>query len=311
MILILSSILDFSTDRVCLELKDQGHSFVRLNREQFSEYELALEPFPAKLNIRGNGVDVEIDETLQSVYFRQPIFLRNTPGRVLSIHEQLERSQWHAFQRSLSVFRGARWMNHPQNSYLAEVKPYQLALATDLGFLIPRTVVTNSGSAADFSTDTLVVLKPLDTVLLREDDDILFAYTSIMERSKVRDLDFHSAPVLLQEPLVDKVDIRVTVVGSRMWAVKILKNGQGIEGDWRRTPKEVLEYEDFVLPKKFQARIQALMKKLELEFGGIDLVETPNGIYFLEINPTGEWGWLNNPQRPIAWAIASWLGCQE
>jgi len=34
------------------------------------------------------------------------------------------------------------------------------------------------------------------------------------------------------------------------------------------------------------------MQKFELTFGGIDLIESCGKFYFIEVNPTGEWGWL-------------------
>ena len=34
------------------------------------------------------------------------------------------------------------------------------------------------------------------------------------------------------------------------------------------------------------------MNKLHLRFGGIDLAYANGEYYFIEVNPTGEWGWL-------------------
>ncbi len=34
------------------------------------------------------------------------------------------------------------------------------------------------------------------------------------------------------------------------------------------------------------------MSELGLSFGAIDLIESNNGYYFIEVNPTGEWAWL-------------------
>lgn len=34
------------------------------------------------------------------------------------------------------------------------------------------------------------------------------------------------------------------------------------------------------------------MYELNLNFGGIDLVYSNGRYYFIEVNPTGEWGWL-------------------
>jgi glutathione synthase/RimK-type ligase-like ATP-grasp enzyme len=41
-----------------------------------------------------------------------------------------------------------------------------------------------------------------------------------------------------------------------------------------------------------------------LIFGAIDLVQHDGEYYFLEINPNGEWGWLQHPHDvPIANAL--------
>lgn len=34
------------------------------------------------------------------------------------------------------------------------------------------------------------------------------------------------------------------------------------------------------------------LQKLNLKFGGIDLIIHNGNYYFIEINPTGEWSWL-------------------
>jgi len=36
------------------------------------------------------------------------------------------------------------------------------------------------------------------------------------------------------------------------------------------------------------------MNKLHLLFGGIDLAIVNDKYYFIEVNPTGEWGWLED-----------------
>ena len=54
-----------------------------------------------------------------------------------------------------------------------------------------------------------------------------------------------------------------------------------------------------------------MKEALGLSFAAVDLVETPDGTYFIEVNPTGEWGWLCNSNRKIDLAIASWLSDPE
>lgn len=104
--------------------------------------------------------------------------------------------------------------------------------------------------------------------------------------------DLSLAPVFIQEYLGNKVDIRVTYISGKIYPVKILSNKKGIDGDWRRLDKEALQYIPCRIPKETEQLLCQLMNILKLEFGGIDLIESDNRLYFIEVNPTGEWGWL-------------------
>jgi glutathione synthase/RimK-type ligase-like ATP-grasp enzyme len=88
------------------------------------------------------------------------------------------------------------------------------------------------------------------------------------------------------------LDIRVTVVENQVIAVKIFqKSKEKIDIDWRRL-KEELNYEVIELPEQIKHLCIQFLKEFNLKFGGIDLVYHNNEYYFIEINPTGEWSWL-------------------
>ncbi|MYF97755.1 RimK-like protein, partial [Candidatus Poribacteria bacterium] len=293
-VLVLSGLYDFSSDLVSLELKKIGVSYLRLNREQLSQHRLTLDPTVPELTIDGPAGNHRVDLSLDSVFFRQPVFLRNTPGTPIPPEDQLERSQWMAFLRSLCVFKHARWMNNPTATYLAESKPYQLFAASKCGFKVPKTLATNDAIQIQNNFPESLVIKSLDTVLLRDGDDCLFTYTTILSSLELTEEEVSTAPLLAQTALKDKIDLRVTVVGDDIFSVRILSKGSGIPGDWRIIPKEILEYEDIVLDEETTKSCHQLIKELGLDFAAIDLIETSDGIYFIEINPTGEWGWLSN-----------------
>ena len=62
------------------------------------------------------------------------------------------------------------------------------------------------------------------------------------------------------------------------------------------------------LPQTVINQIAELMKKLNLNFGGIDLALVDDTYYFIEVNPTGEWGWLaSSVGLPIDKAIVKYL----
>ncbi|MBE3465161.1 RimK-like protein [Enterobacter cloacae complex sp. I1] len=304
-VLILSSMYDFSTDLVVQRLENNGDDFIRLNKEQLSDYEIFLDPINTILRVKGEYVDVETSN-VKSVWFRQPVFLRNTPGRSIDINEQLSLSQWNAFLRGLMVFDKAYWMNWPQATYAAESKPYQLMIAKKIGFSVPQTIISNS-LGFDKLPSTKFIIKSMDTVLLKENDDCYFTYTS-----KANPADFtldktKQAPITFQEYIEDKLDIRVTIVGSKVYAVAIKSNGNAISDDWRTLKKEDLEYVDIELPVRIKKLCIEYVKLLGLNYGAIDFIKTKDEYIFIEINPTGEWGWLSNDKREIDYDIAKKL----
>jgi glutathione synthase/RimK-type ligase-like ATP-grasp enzyme len=289
--LIVSSLYDFSTDLVAQEFEKRGGKYVRLNREEFKNYRLTIDIQSKSLEINIDGLTYQVTHDLKAVYYRQPIFLRNTPGESLTVDEQLARSQWMGFLRSLAIFDGAKWVNPLDTTYLAETKAYQLSLASRIGFDIPKTLIGNDCSQFH-NIDGKTIIKSLDTVLLREADDCLFTYSTINNPKELNDENVSTVPLTIQEYVSPKTDIRVTVIGDKLVAVKITSGGSGIENDWRTIDRDDVEYTGIELPRKIECRCFKLLEELKLNYGAIDLIECNGDYYFIEINPTGEWGWL-------------------
>jgi glutathione synthase/RimK-type ligase-like ATP-grasp enzyme len=306
-VLIVAGLYDFSADLVAQRLSEAGVAFLRLNREHFPNLRFGLDPLARTLSVRGPELDALIGPGLRSVWFRQPVFLRNAPAEALAPAEQLARSQWAAFGRALCVLKDAAWMNHPQLTYLAESKPYQLALAIECGFKVPETLVGNDATGIQQLFPSSLIVKSLDTVLLRDGEDCLFTYSTVADSSVLSESNTAEAPILAQRLLEPKIDLRITIVGKQVFAVRIIVEDEGVQGDWRIVPRERLVYEDVEIDGSVQEACRTLVEHLGLAFAAIDLIETPDGIFFIEVNPTGEWGWLTTPERPIDKAIANWL----
>jgi hypothetical protein len=284
-ILIISSIYDFSTDKVILKLIEADVSYIRLNREHLKDYRLTLDPIASTLIINNDGNIAEIGSDLRSVWFRQPVFLRNTPAHPLSVEDQLDRSQWSAFIRALSLFENAAWMNFPARTYLAESKPYQLRIAAQCGFRIPVTLATNDVCSIKRNFHEDIIIKSLDTILLHEESTCLFTYTTIGSISDIDDINIANVPLLAQQLVSNKTDLRVTIVGEEVFAVRILSGGKGIEGDWRVVPRSEIEYESIKLDNETEICCRSLVSNLGIPFGAIDLLENPDAYSLLRSIP--------------------------
>jgi len=309
-VLVLSNKHDYSTDHVSFQLNRIGASYLRLNRDQLSEMQICLDPISQKLSGKAKDFSFEIlHEKLKSIYFRAPVYLRDNYQPGLSPNEQLSRSQWAAFIRSLSVFDKALWLNYPQATYQAEIKPYQLHIANKLGFDVPKTSIANSIGCQNIAHDKRekLIIKTLDPLVLSISDKEAFIYTNAIELDDLSKADISSAPIILQEALIPKIDIRVTVIENIVFAVEIKKDSDGIDKDWR-LEKDNVSYTSIILPSELEFKCITLVKELGLKFGAIDLALHNGKYYFLEINPTGEWAWLvSNTNLEIDKAIADIL----
>lgn len=264
---------------------------MRLNRDHFPEYEInyTLQGDTLRINMGDTWYELSAQH-VDSVYFRAPVFYRTT-GKAYSLEEQLKRSQWSSFIRNMIVFDKAQWINYPPSVYQSENKLYQLKIAKECGMAVPETYIGNV-LPNNIIPEKIYIVKSLDTALFYNNGKEMFTYSTMISGQELLEADLKLAPIILQEYLESKTDLRVTVVGDQIFPVAIMKHGKSITGDWRKTSKDDLEYIPIELPWGVTSQIIALMKKLNLTFGGIDLALVGGTYYFIEVNPTGEWGWL-------------------
>jgi glutathione synthase/RimK-type ligase-like ATP-grasp enzyme len=103
-------------------------------------------------------------------------------------------------------------------------------------------------------------------------------------------------PSLFQEYISKKIEIRSFYLNDVFYSMAIFSQLDSLTTlDYRNynleKPNRTVP---FCLPESVQIQVKKLMKRLELDTGSIDLILTMEGDYvFLEINPTGQFGWLS------------------
>lgn len=216
-----------------------------------------------------------------------------------------------AFQECVSALYGmlecceTLWVNDIHNDTAAEYKALQLKVAGEEGFTIPETLITNS---------------PADLLPFWEKHNRRVIYKAFNQRALVwrptrilRDEDLAMLPNLRHAPVIFQTlvpgirDVRVTVIGERVFATEFdIEQLDGV--DYRSRMIEI-PCRPHELTPELETKILALMEKLGLEFGGIDFRVTPDGEYvFFEINPDGEFMYLEDRTgQPIAEAMADHL----
>ena len=196
----------------------------------------------------------------------------------------------------------------------ASCKPAQLARAGRLGFELPPTIITTDPEEfLEFwgSHAGQVITKPLDGLSIGVDGEVSGRYSEIPTILDLAAADaVRFCPVIAQAYVPKDVELRVTVVGDRVFAVEIRsQRSNHARRDWRNYDAAPGMYALHSLPDETAERCIRLVTELDLNYGALDLILTPDGRYvFLEINPAGQWLWLESATgAPIADAVADLL----
>ena len=143
----------------------------------------------------------------------------------------------------------------------------------------------------------------------------LIRFTQVLRPADLAHVDgIALCPVAVQEAVDKRVELRVTVVGSRVFAAAIhSQRSNHTRHDWRRydlvnTPLEPVE-----LAPGIARRCVELVAGYGLSYGAIDLIQTPDGrTVFLELNPNGQYLWVEAATgHPISAALADLLLASE
>ena len=200
----------------------------------------------------------------------------------------------------------AVWVNDPDRDAAASRKMWQLKLASELGLRVPRTCMTNSPERArQFLADEPggVVYKAFSATPETWRETRLITATELAQLDQVR-----LAPLIFQEAIPGGCDLRVTIVGDRLFPAQIVGPSDAYEYDFRLHTAES-SISPVTLPDGVTDRSLALMRRLQLWYGAVDLRRTPEGDFvFLEVNPAGQWLFVEYAtDQPIAAALAELL----
>ena len=272
------------------------------------------------LNSRGNfrfSLDGRIPKDITTIWYRRtslrrpdalpvPPNLRNFASSAL---ETMEKFLW-------LQFKDARWVSDPFAMTRATDKLWQLEAAAQLGFCVPKTLVTSSPQAAkEFVRRTGPTITKTVGVRYFIDDDGNPRVVLTRKVDPNEDFDgLNLAPTFFQQALDVAEDIRVTVVGDKVFAAAIrgslVDDPSSPVRDWRMANfDEHMDIRAFDLPKKLAKQCADHVRAMGLSYGAIDLILDKKGVFwFLEDNPDGQWLFIENVTRqPISQAVAELL----
>jgi hypothetical protein len=228
-----------------------------------------------------DGQHVEL-ETVRTVWHRRR-FLPPIASRHPVRDQRYFQREWTDMLSGMFASLDDAWFVNDPGRMDAAVKPLQLRLAQQLGLRIPDTLITNDPVAAAAFVqrhEERIVHKTLAAPRHR------FLPTkawSASDRHAWDNLVF--SPTIFQEMVTGCRELRITVIGDRLFAAEFRPAADLIDGRLDvRTP-----YRLHRLPTDISRRLLALVRQLGLVFSTIDMKLTDDGEYvFLEVNPMGQ-----------------------
>jgi glutathione synthase/RimK-type ligase-like ATP-grasp enzyme len=215
--------------------------------------------------------------------------------------------EWQEALNGLWQLVEAPWMNPPALDEVASRKAHQLRVARELGLRTPHTLVTSDPDAARGFIDAHGIGKTIFKTF--SCTHAIWRETRLVRQEELGILDqVRLAPVIFQEYIPASADLRVTVINDRIFPAAIDSRGTDYEVDFRMSLGQA-RTEPCTLPREVEERLLALLERLHLVYGAIDLRRTPEGEHvFLEVNTGGEFLFIEERTgQPITQAVADWL----
>jgi hypothetical protein len=296
---------DLFSDKIILSLESRGANVARLDLSATPlqmHCALTAEGWHGTIQA-GNGLTVRLENVI-SVLWRWGGKIPGHPDiadpdqKAWAAQEDTEATL--GILRSLPVF----WMSHPDRLAAVEGnKPTQLRDAVLAGLPVPPTVITTRGAAAStwMRAGGSHIYKAFRAPYRPRHGDPGWVLATRVHGPLPKDL---CAASTFQE-LIEGTPIRVTVIGDEIFAVEVA--GVDYDVDWR-PQQTTADLHPVPVPDSTRKAIRSLMSSWALTYAALDFIATGTEWVFLEINPTGAYGFVEEATGlPLTDTIAETL----
>lgn len=282
-ILIITSSFDLTVDYFIEKFRNRS-DFYRLNMDLFSDYEIKM-THNEGFSIKSEYWTLKQDE-IDSIYYRKPSF-PDMSNYDVKYHRMMQKDMLTLVKGIADSFDG-RCLSKPSILSCAENKVYQLCVANAVGFITPKTLISNSSSeGCAFCNEIKSIIKPLSIGKVYSERRVGIIQTNMVDECYNFD-GLELSPTYFQEYVIKDYEVRATIINKNVYSVKIEASDKV---DWRKSESRNL-YSVIEIPKEIEDQCFQMMDKLNLKFGAFDFIVNNDKYYFLEINPNGQWYWL-------------------
>jgi len=303
MILILTSSGDVHIDLIQEWLNYYNYKYIRLNSDDL---------LTKNIRISVNDKDIYIDENkigindINVIWYRKVGWFKRSEQYAEirknvqnEIFQQLSSEFVSVLKAIFSCFKNKYWITNPNNININKFEV--LTIANECGLTIPySSILSTKDSLIELLNNKkkLISKSIWEVFFLKEEDGIYNMFTSRINSNEISKFPDTFFPSFIQEEIEKEYEIRIFYFLGKFYSMSIFSQSKkSTEIDFRNddiyNPSRQIP---IILPDEIKKKIHKLMRKLKLNNGSIDMIKSINGqYYFLEINPTGQFGMVGIP----------------
>lgn len=294
--LICTQYFDPHADAVADELKTLGVNPFVLKRYEENTY------FTACFNNKKHAVWICSEDqkvfldNIGSIFWRvKPALSSEIPGEKTSVGDVFRSKEWGQTIEAIELLTAdVVSINSGESRRKLRMKLYQKKLSLSCGLEIPETIISNSSDdlVKNFQTEDLVY-KTLSSFFTNNG----VIYTNKITKNDIQEnsKSVFLAPGIFQAFIKKKHELRITIVGEKVFVAKIDSNRSiKTKIDWRYNQSESM-FEPGELSSETQTNLLCFHKKAGLLYATYDfIVDVEGREIFLECNPGGQWLFLGD-----------------
>jgi len=304
MIIIFSEVNDEPTNNVIKWIKHYKKEYLRINYLDFFEsgkstLKFTNDEFLLEINDRSIAID-----DITSVWYRRKPKL-NTRKIEYVLENKVDDIYQYILNENIVILDFFKvLLNNCKvrigNPFIYNLNKLEvLYYARTIGFKIPNTLISNAGDSINsfVEANDQLINKPISNINTFKIGDKSF--TNYTKAFTMNDLSggINERMNLFQQKIDKQCEIRTFVLDKQTFSMAIYD--QTDSDDYRENSyTEKLSFTRFKLPEIMEEKIFQLMDKFEMNTCSVDfLLDKSNEFVFLELNPVGQYGFLNYPNN--------------
>jgi hypothetical protein len=263
----------------------------RYNFDLWRDYK--LEVSNTRFRIEDPSGRVVDDTCVRKVYYRKP-FTTNDLDAHIEISDQdayCEAELWYALRDVINLLWAADKIVLVEPRADMRVGKFVQSRVAGRYFRVPDFHFGYGRPGPFLEGPTIVKSLTLESVTGKSDKNIL--YTTRIAEGELSP----GFPWMRQQYVEAKMDVTVAFVRDRLFAFELDRSSfLARTVDWRELPVEATAamWRPHALPPSVSELIFAFMRDLGLHYGRLDFLHDNERYVFLEVNPNGQWGWLDS-----------------